>query len=93
MSGANFFRKFKEDLGYTLADYVLKERIKLIQEYLLDRKNSITRVCFMAGFDNLNYFIRAFQKTVGLLRVPGNNSKTIDHKRAVFFHSNPSFFT
>lgn len=65
MSRANFFRKFKEEFGYTPADYILKERIRLAQEYLLDRRNNITQACFMAGFQNLNYFIRAFKKTVG----------------------------
>ena len=65
MSRANFFRKFKEEFGFTPADYILKERIKLAKDYLLNGRNSITEVCFMAGFQNLNYFIRAFKKSVG----------------------------
>lgn len=65
MSLANFFRKFKEEFGYTPADYILKERIRMAKEYLRDSRNSITQVCFMAGFQNISYFIRAFKKETG----------------------------
>lgn len=65
MSRANFFRKFKEEFGYTPADYILKERIRLAKEYLSNPLNSVTQACYMAGFQNLNYFIRAFKKEVG----------------------------
>ncbi|MCX2739296.1 AraC family transcriptional regulator [Pontibacter anaerobius] len=65
MSRANFFRKFKEEFGYTPADYILKERIRLAKEYLSNPFNSVTQTCYMAGFQNLNYFIRAFKKEVG----------------------------
>jgi AraC family transcriptional regulator len=66
MSRASFFRKFKEEFGYTPADYVLRERIRLAKEYLCDPVNSVTQTCYMAGFQNLNYFIRAFKKEVGI---------------------------
>ncbi|WP_242928142.1 AraC family transcriptional regulator [Pontibacter vulgaris] len=65
MSRANFFRKFKEEFGYTPADYILKERIRLSKQYLQNPLNSVTQACYMAGFHNLNYFIRAFKKEVG----------------------------
>ncbi|AKD04730.1 AraC family transcriptional regulator [Pontibacter korlensis] len=65
MSRANFFRKFKEEFGYTPADYILKERIRLARTYLQNPGNSVTQACYMAGFQNLNYFIRAFKKEVG----------------------------
>lgn len=66
MSRANFFRKFKEEFGYTPADYILKERIRLAKNYLQDPFNTVTQTCYMAGFQNLNYFIRAFKKEVGI---------------------------
>ncbi|WP_224996040.1 AraC family transcriptional regulator [Cesiribacter sp. SM1] len=66
MSRASFFRKFREEFGYTPADYILKERIRLAKEYLNLPGNSITQVCYLSGFQNLNYFIRAFKKEVGL---------------------------
>ncbi|RIJ41632.1 AraC family transcriptional regulator [Pontibacter oryzae] len=66
MSRAKFFRKFKEEFGYTPADFILKERIRLAKQHLQDPFNSVTQVCYMAGFQNLSYFIRAFKKEVGL---------------------------
>ncbi|AHM59672.1 DNA-binding domain-containing protein [Flammeovirgaceae bacterium 311] len=59
-------RKFREEFGYTPADYILKERIRLAKEYLGNSRNNVTQVCYMAGFQNLNYFIRAFKKEVGI---------------------------
>ncbi|MBC5991685.1 AraC family transcriptional regulator [Pontibacter cellulosilyticus] len=66
MSRANFYRKFKEEFGYTPADFILKERIRLAKNYLKDPFNSVTQTCYMAGFQDLNYFIRAFKKEVGV---------------------------
>lgn len=66
MSRANFFRKFKEEFGYSPADYVLHERIKLAKEYLHNPLVQVTEVCFMAGFQSLSYFIRIFKKATGL---------------------------
>ncbi|MDX5421071.1 MAG: AraC family transcriptional regulator [Hymenobacteraceae bacterium] len=65
MSRATFFRKFKEEFGFTPADYILKERIELAKSFLRDPCTSVTQACYMAGFQNLNYFIRAFKKEVG----------------------------
>lgn len=66
MSRANFFRKFKEAFGLSPGDYILQERINLAREYLKHPYVSATEVCFMSGFQNLNYFIRAFRKATGL---------------------------
>ena len=66
MSRANFFRKFKEEFGYSPADYILRERIKLAKEYLHNPMVQVTEVCFMAGFQSLSYFIRIFKKETGL---------------------------
>ncbi|GAA4427220.1 hypothetical protein GCM10023188_10060 [Pontibacter saemangeumensis] len=65
MSRASFFRKFKEEFGFTPADYILKERIRLAKTYLRNPYNSVTQACYMAGFHNLSYFIRAFKTQVG----------------------------
>lgn len=65
MSRASFYRKFKEEFGFTPADYILKERIRLAKQHLRNPLNSVTQACFMAGFQNLNYFIKAFKNQVG----------------------------
>lgn len=65
MSRANFFRKFKEEFGYAPGDYILKQRLQMAKEYLKNPRHQITEVCFMSGFQNLNYFIRAFKRETG----------------------------
>ncbi|GAB3531771.1 hypothetical protein GCM10027443_14600 [Pontibacter brevis] len=51
---------------FQVAIYILKERIRLAKKHLQDPLNSVTQACYMAGFQNLNYFIRAFKNQVGL---------------------------
>lgn len=66
MSRANFFRKFKEAFGISPGDYILQERINLAKEFLKNPFMSVTEACFRAGFQNLNYFIRAFRTATGV---------------------------
>jgi AraC-like DNA-binding protein len=66
MSRSNFFKTFKQEFGYSPNEYILKEKIKLAKDYLKDSANQVTQACYMAGFNDLNYFIKAFKKEVGL---------------------------
>lgn len=74
MSRANFFRKFKEEFGYSPGDYILRERLRLAKEYLQNPKYNVTEVCYMSGFQNLHYFIRAFKKSTGFTPKSYRNS-------------------
>jgi AraC family transcriptional regulator len=65
MSRANFFRKFKETFGLSPGDYILNERITRAKEYLMNPYVSVTEVCYMSGFQNLNNFIKTFRKETG----------------------------
>ena len=69
MSKASFFRAFKHELGISPVDYVIKERIQLAKQLMSNPYNSISEACFKAGFNNLNYFSRAFKKTEGITPV------------------------
>jgi AraC family transcriptional regulator of arabinose operon len=62
MSKASFFRAFKHELGISPVDYIIKERIQLAKQLMNNPHNSISEACFKAGFNNLNYFCRAFKK-------------------------------
>lgn len=66
MSKASFFRAFKYELGISPVDYVIKERIQFAKQLMNNPYNSISEACFKAGFNNLNYFSRAFKKTEGI---------------------------
>jgi AraC family transcriptional regulator of arabinose operon len=66
MSKASFFRAFKHELGISPVDYIIKERLQLAKQLMNNPHNSISEACFKAGFNNLNYFSRAFKKTEGI---------------------------
>jgi len=66
MSKASFFRAFKHELGISPVDYIIKERIQLAKQLMSNPYNSVSEACFKAGFNNLNYFSRAFKKTEGI---------------------------
>lgn len=66
MSRANFFKKFKEEFGMSPGEYILTERLKLAKVLLSHSQNPVTQVCYMSGFQNLNYFIRTFKRETGI---------------------------
>lgn len=66
MSKAHFSRTFKNELGMSPMEFILKERLKLARKYLKMGSYQIQEVCFMAGFNNITYFIRAFKSEFGM---------------------------
>lgn len=66
MSRPHFFRSFKQELGYSPTEFIVQERINLARTYLRNPATSVTQACYQAGFNNLNYFIRAFKNATGL---------------------------
>ncbi|GAA2967568.1 helix-turn-helix domain-containing protein [Lentilactobacillus parakefiri] len=58
-------RKFKQETGLTITDYINHRRIVLAKQYLSSQQLPITDVAFMTGFNDLNYFIRVFKKLTG----------------------------
>lgn len=57
-------RKFKEHLGITVYDYIMKYRITMAQKSLRSGKN-VTETCYSCGFSDCSGFIQAFKKIVG----------------------------
>ncbi|MGY6547023.1 helix-turn-helix domain-containing protein [Arthrospiribacter ruber] len=66
MSKAHFSRTFKNELGLTPTEFVLKERLKLARNFLKLGTKQIQEVCYMSGFNNPTYFIRAFKNEFGM---------------------------
>ncbi|PWT77664.1 MAG: AraC family transcriptional regulator [Bacteroidetes bacterium] len=61
-----FFKWFKEQCGLSPLEYIIRERIKLAKKLLGDPKNDIRTVSFLSGFNDINYFTRAFRKIEGI---------------------------
>lgn len=66
MSKTSFYRYFKRELGISPNDFVIKERIKKAKSLLHDPNIQINEAGYEAGFDDSNYFIRAFKKQEGI---------------------------
>ncbi len=65
MSRASFFRAFKRELGVTPVEFILKERIEFAKKLLLIEHRKVEETCYLAGFNNVNYFIRVFKLLEG----------------------------
>ena len=69
MEYGSFRRKIKKITGYTAKQWVIKERAKDVEHYLMNTNFTLTEVAFTTGFastSNLNDFCRAY-----LLDTPG----------------------
>lgn len=58
-------RKFKEVTGFSIQEYILRKRIYLAQDYLLQGK-SVMDSAEKCGFSNHSNFTRTFKKYVGM---------------------------
>ncbi|SFD97784.1 AraC-type DNA-binding protein [Chitinophaga sp. CF118] len=66
MSKSAFFEAFRGQFGLSPLEYIQQERIELAKRVMSNTSLSITEVCYEAGFNNLNYFIRLFKRKEGV---------------------------
>jgi AraC-type DNA-binding domain-containing proteins len=67
LSQYHFIKVFKAETGKTPYDYVLDIKVEKAIEHLKQKKYSITEICFICGFNNLNHFASVFKRKVGVL--------------------------
>ena len=65
MHPAAFCRYFKENSGKSLTEFVNHMRISYACRLLMEKKFSVSQVCFESGFNNLSNFNRIFKKHTG----------------------------
>ncbi|AJQ28289.1 AraC family transcriptional regulator [Pelosinus fermentans] len=58
-------RKFKQQTGYTVHNYILQKRL-IAANALIKRGKSITTTCIECGFGDYSNFVRSFKKSFGL---------------------------
>ena len=66
ISKYHFCRRFRENTGMTVMNYILKTRIVLAKNILLSEKVSVTDVSHRCGFSSISYFCRVFKDETGL---------------------------
>ena len=59
-------RKFKEQVGFTAMEYLLRHRIKIACDALSHTNLSISEIAEAVGFKYDTYFIRIFEKKMGM---------------------------
>jgi AraC-like DNA-binding protein len=65
MSKPSFFRSFKNELGISPNEFIIRERISLAKSYLKDARCSIADAAYRSGFNNISYFTQIFRKYAG----------------------------
>jgi AraC-like DNA-binding protein len=66
LSPASMYRMIKRELGISPIELIIMERIKLAKALLKDQNMYIKNVCYESGFEDANYFIRAFKMHEGI---------------------------
>lgn len=66
LSQRQLLRHFRHDLGQTVNQYYMGERLKKADELLRQTRLSVTQVAFAAGFSDQSSFSRAFQQRFGV---------------------------
>lgn len=59
-------RLFKQHMGVTIIDYLIKVRLDKAKELLGKGDYSIKQICFMIGYSDPNYFTWSFKKYLGV---------------------------
>lgn len=71
-----FSRFFKHEKGIGFADHLAKVRIDHAIELLLMDELSVKEIAYMVGFNDPNYFSKAFKKATGFR--PGDYKKSVE---------------
>ena len=56
---------FKRDMGRSIIDYLLEERINESKKLLVEGSMSLSDISESVGFDDYNYFSRVFKRRTG----------------------------
>ena len=66
VSKYHFCRIFKQQMGVTPVQYIIKYRLSVAELMLHTKNYSIREVATMCGFDDLSYFYRCYKKVNGI---------------------------
>lgn len=58
-------RLFKRETGYTVADFIFKEKMKLAKQLLESTRLSVSMIAMKVGYSNFSHFTQLFKKVYG----------------------------
>lgn len=61
-----FSRLFKRETGYTVADFIFKEKMKLARQLLESTRLSVSMIAMKVGYSNFSHFTQLFKKVYGM---------------------------
>lgn len=59
-------RRFKQETDETIFEFINRYRVRMAQQVLRHRPESVTDVAFRVGFNNVTYFNRMFKRYTGM---------------------------
>ena len=75
-------RKFKEEIGDSVVNYIIKYRISIAMKLLFERKElSIEEIALDVGFNDVQFFDKTFKKLTGM--TPGKYRKEVTETKAL----------
>ncbi len=77
MSKYHFCRLFKEQIGLTVMEYVLKTRIMMAKDLLWAGEKTVTEISEDCGFSSISYFSRAFKNETGMTPMQYKKQKQV----------------
>jgi len=66
MSERTLIRRFKEGMGISPIEYIIRRRLQRGAELLREGNRSVSEVAFAVGFTDSNYFSRQFKRMMGV---------------------------
>lgn len=58
---------FKKEMNITIYDIIMKERVYLAQEYILNGEFTLKEISKVCGFYDYSHFLKSFKKVTGIL--------------------------
>ncbi|MEP1094241.1 MAG: two-component regulator propeller domain-containing protein [Cyclobacteriaceae bacterium] len=62
LSRVQLHRKLKAIIGCSASEFIRQYRLKKAHEYLKGKKDTVSRIAYSVGFNNLSYFTKAFKE-------------------------------
>lgn len=70
-----FSKLFKEETGYNFVEWIAGIRIEKAKELMSSTNKKVKEICYLVGYNDPNYFSRAFKKTEGISPTEYMNGK------------------